>query len=367
MIPGSLPDYVDRGGRQVWRPPYLAHRADVFGFVLECDRAAIDSLLQRDLVEPAGDAVDYRCAQGRIVVMFASIERLCSEDKRDRQRGYVSELEVSVWCLAADVSAGSRLVWYLPYVFVDSGQAAASGREVYGYPKQMGVFEADYPKRLGRPGKTTVQGLAIERYGPNEKAVLRPMLSAERLSPSAAEPEVVGNGKEAFAALLDMFAADLTVNPDLPFGPGPQPSAVITPVSSPPPKPSRPTVPAWAARRVLDSLRGRAIVGVSSDLIGRMVANPTLVFLKQFRDATCPTKACYQAIVEAPLAVDPVGADYMPLNPGQFEITIEDWDSHPIATELGVAPRTPVHPEVAFHAGFDFDIQLGFEVWRAST
>jgi len=157
VIPENLPDYVDRGGRQVWRPPYMARETEVFGFVVECRREAIDRLLRRDLVEPSGGALDYRCARDRVAILFARIGRLASADHRDTLRGYVSELEVSVWCLAADVLAGGRLVWYLPYVFVDSGQAAASGREVYGYPKQMADFEPRYPERLASPGTTTVK------------------------------------------------------------------------------------------------------------------------------------------------------------------------------------------------------------------
>ena len=39
-------------------------------------------------------------------------------------------IEVSVWCLVADVNAGGRLGWYLPYVFTDSPQTMATGREV---------------------------------------------------------------------------------------------------------------------------------------------------------------------------------------------------------------------------------------------
>ena len=101
-------------------------------------------------------------------------------------------------------------------------------------------------------------------------------------------------------------------------------------------------------------------------LILDMVANPTLVFLKQFRDASCPTKACYQALVEAPLAVHPPGATYEELERELFEITVADWASHPIATELGIAPANQ-QPQLAFRASFGFDIKLGLEVWRAPT
>jgi hypothetical protein len=365
MIPHNLPDYVERGGRQVWRPPYTARGAELFGFVLQADRGAIDELLAHDLVEPARGEVDYRCANDRVVVIFAQIERLASDDSRDKHRGYLCEREVSVWCLAADVTAGTRLVWYLPYVFVDSGQAVASGREVYGYPKQMGRFAKTFPRELVDGGTTVVKAPAFDAFGPDEKAEPRPMIVAERLAERPGAAAVVRDGTVAFDALLDDLGATLGVSDDLPFGPAPPQSAVITPISSPPPSGAGQLPPPWAARRPLETLRGPGIVA-DYGLIVDMVANPTLVFLKQFRDASCPTKACYQALVEAPLAVDPLGATYEELERELFKVTVADWASHPIASELGIAPVTQ-QPRRAFRASFDFDINLGLEVWRAPT
>ena len=361
MIPENLPDYVDRGGRQVWRPSYMASRAKLFGFVLEADAVAIDSLLHRDFNEPAVGGVDYRCAHSSVIVIFAAIEKLASGDPRDEQRGYLSELEVSVWCLAADVTAGSRLVWYLPYVFVDAGQAVASGREVYGYPKQMGIFEADYPDKLENGGTTTVSAPAIDPYGKEKKAIPRAMLSAKH------QPAGGPQGAGGFSDLLDLFTSRLSIR-NLPYGPAPRPSGAITPVGARPPRRATvSSVPAWAGRRVLDTLLGRGGIESAEGLIGEMIQSPTLVFLKQFRDVSCPTKACYQAIVEAPLAVHLSTASYEALDQQAFTITVEEWDSHPIASELGLMPRSPLVPELAFRAEFDFDIQLGLEVWRAPT
>jgi hypothetical protein len=368
MIPENLPDYVERGGRQVWRPPYSAKRAELFGFVLDAERSAIDTLLHHDLAEPSGGAVEYRCAHPSVVVVFAKIDSLTSTDEPDSRRGYLSELEVSVWCLAADVAVANRLLWYLPYVFVTPGQAVASGREVFGYPKQMGSFPAGFPEALWNGGDTVVEAEAIDPFGPGTAATLRPMIGAERAATDTGDAGVTGQGAEAFNAVRGHFEQNIAVDAQIPFGPAPQPSAVITPKSSPPPSPiSRATVPAWAARRVLDTLSGRELAGAPADLVADLVANPNLLFLKQFRDACCPTKACYQAILEAPLSVRPLTASYRSLDPELFEITIQDWASHPIATDVGVDAGTPLEPTHAFRAELDFDIQLGFEVWRAQT
>ena len=118
---------------------------------------------------------------------------------------------------------------------------------------------------------------------------------------------------------------------------------------------------------MFNAVEGRTLTGNPSDLIKDLVTDTTLVFLKQFRDVSCATKACYQAVIEAPLQIDPVGASYERLDPGRFELTVHSWASDPIADELGLPAGQAIVPECAFRAGFGFDILLGLEVWRAPT
>jgi hypothetical protein len=210
-----------------------------------------------------------------------------------------------------------------------------------------------------------VEAPAFDAFGPDEEAEPLPMIVVERLAKQPRAAAVVRDGTIAFDALLGDLGATLGVSDDIPFGPAPPQSAVITPISSPPPSGAGQLPPPWAARRPLETLRGPGIVA-DYGLILDMVANPTLVFLKQFRDASCPTKACYQALVEAPLAVDPRGVTYEELERGLFKVMVADWASHPIASELGIAPASQ-QPQLAFHASFCFDIKLGLEVWRAPT
>ena len=118
---------------------------------------------------------------------------------------------------------------------------------------------------------------------------------------------------------------------------------------------------------MLNAVEGRTLTGSPSDLITDLVTDTTLVFLKQFRDVSCATKACYQAVVEAPLSIELLGASYERLDPALFELTVQSWASDPIAEELGIPADRPIVPERAFRAGFGFDILLGLEVWRAPT
>jgi hypothetical protein len=360
MVPLShLPEFVERGGAQVWRPPYSAQQADLYGFVLQADQAAIDALLRRDLNHPSGGAVDYRCAHPNVVITFGRIDKEASLDPVDELRGFLAENEVSIWCLVADMNSPGRLLWYLPYIFTNSEQTIATGREIYGYPKQLGYFPRDYPDGLATPGATTsVSALAIHPFSKTTKATPREMISVSRKAGGA---PVAGPSSMA-DELGIFFPHPLSVNP-APFASRPpRASAAIRHASAPPP--ALASAPARWIKGVLGALDGRALTGDSSDLIADMVANPMLVFLKQFRDISCATKACYQAVIEAPLRFDPENGSYEALDPALFEVTVHSWDSDPIAAELGIA-TTEV--QRAFHARFSFEILLGTEVWRAPT
>ena len=297
----------------MWRPPASAREVDLYGFVIEADKSCIDSLLQRDFVHPTGGAVDYRCAHHHVVITFGTIGRESSLDPVDGKRGYISEREVSIWCLVADVNGGGRLLWYLPYIFTDSEQTVATGREIFGYPKQLGSFDDDYPRSLGPAGGlTTVSGLAIDPFGPDVQAISREMLSVSR-APG-------GDGAPGESSIVDelglFFPGGLAVNPSMPRGPAARASGKITPAGSSPPA-LKPAPAPWI-QGMLSAVEGRTLTGNPSDLIADLVTETTLVFLKQFRDVSCATKACYQAVIEAPLAVQPLGASYERLDPGLF-------------------------------------------------
>ena len=90
-----------------------------------------------------------------------------------------------------------------------------------------------------------------------------------------------------------------------------------------------------------------------------------VLFLKQFLDVSCSTKACYQAIVEASLNVTP--RSYSALPEQDYRLEVHDWASHPITSDLGLPAGSPLVPELAFRAEIDFDVELGREIWRAPT
>ncbi len=360
-IPVTLPTYVERTGRQVWRPPYRAEEAQVVGLVIPADQQRLDALLQRDLVLPSGGALDYRSVHANVIVTFASIGRMTSGEPPDSLRGYLPEKELSIWVLVADKTAGERLCWYLPYVFTDSGQTVATGREVYGYPKQIGSFDQAFPGALLQGGDTTVSALTLDTFDPASCASQRPVATVSRKTGAGTGPP---SGTTWAQELLSWFPGGLSVDIDLPFAAAAKASATITTTGK---KPSGALGAAPWLKPLLTSLQGQPLTGDPDELAAEMMKNPTLVFLKQFRDVACETKACYQAVIEAPIAVDPANASFTPLDPALFSVQLEDWASHPLASDLGILPGKPITPTRAFHASFSFGIQTGYEVWKAPT
>jgi hypothetical protein len=359
MIPRTLPHYVEQGGRQVFRPPYVATGAKLICFAVDADRDAIDDLLDRDLNEPAGGAVHYRCASPRVFFVFADIPSLSSVDLPDAGFGSVRESELSVWCLAADMTGvptgatSARLVWFLPYVFTDSGYAIAAGREVFGYPKQAATITE---QTTNGDWAISANAVGIRTYP--ARAELLEMVCARSVGGRQAD-----NVFDVVAA-MDLFgdlASDVTIDAGARLGGLPRPSATITAAGT---APLPPADRGGAWRRSPLSVFAGQTIRMQPSLLD-MVSDPRLVFLKQFRDVECPTRACYQSIVEAGMNVTSGRAGRW--NASACSVTVADYASHPLATDLGLNAGIALPCVEAFYAEADFTIELGREVWRAST
>ncbi|MEM8637302.1 MAG: hypothetical protein AAGG51_00590 [Cyanobacteria bacterium P01_G01_bin.54] len=94
------------------------------------------------------------------------------------------------------------------------------------------------------------------------------------------------------------------------------------------------------------------------------LALPT-VFLKQFRDAKAGEDACYRGIVESEYVADKFQECKIFLtNPTDIDVEIKYLESHPIAQELGLKPKSREEPEV-FQGKFwlwaksDFRLEAG--------
>src|ERR1700753_3614618 len=171
---GIMPStYVDRSGELSWCPPYLAAGVNFFGFAFACQREALQAMCDRYLNAPLGESGRFVVASAHALLVFNTIERLQSQTKPEW--GSTSEEETAIWLLVADRKT-ARLVWFHPYMWVDSDAAMVSGREVYGFPKALGWFEI--PHGPAAPQALSIDTMLVRQYGSDAKRERATLLRA---------------------------------------------------------------------------------------------------------------------------------------------------------------------------------------------
>ena len=289
--------YVDFPGEQSLRPPGEFKDTRFFYFVLGADKDRLHALCERYLNGPAGGGLAY-APLGIVLLAFSHVERLLSGDPN---HGTITYKDIAFW---VPVSGGKTKPFCLfpPFIFVDDAATMVTGREVFGLPKQLGRFKM--PLRLEDLGKATRPEFRAEVVGtltPGGPKDWRTLLTIEQIGKDEDSDE-----KRVLSALGRMLV----------------PSAL-----------REFTLPTWL-----------------SDL----GAVPTLG-LKQFRDAEDPEGACYQAIVEAPLATVKLHGRPRFLFDA-FELTLMDVPSHPVADVLGL-PTEPQRIPLAIY--FEATMRMG--------
>jgi len=327
-----LPAFVEHGGELVGRHPATAVDARLYGFVLAADNDLLDRYCDRMFNGPAGGSTHWEAVGDEVLLNFVDIPTLGSGDLEDMQLGTFSEREVAIWFPVTD-KVQDRFAWAVPYMFVDSDQAMAGGREVYGFPKQLGTINFDVDDAA--PALLTVDTVTLRSYAPDASAETCRVAKVELpgvpspLGPAWTEPA---------QALRDVIrAAGLSKRPTS----GPVPGAAAAGRAAAPPR----------------------FPDVRSELqfFEHLVAEDLpMLLLKQFRDAHQQGAACYQAIVLADMEVSLFRGGG--LLPNGYHVTVGQLDGEPIIRELGVAPSS--EPRAAFWLDFDFVIRLGTLLWE---
>jgi hypothetical protein len=313
----ALPEYVDAGpGQPVFRGPYLQQQARMAAFLFPAGREQLSALCDRFLNLSPDAPYKYVPLLSSLVMIFTEM-LVASLDERDRQVGLIPETELSFWLpLLALRKTGSGYLpdhpaWFLPWLFVDDGSAIATGREVYGFNKQQASFRK--PEDPGDP-QFVASVMGFKEYGPQARASLLPLVELKRSpgSSGAATPAWTG-WPEAQSALAEGLSAQGGADP------------------------------------------GAGWVDFAAQLV---TERAPLVFLKQFRDAADTRRACYQALVEAPIKLKSFyEGGFLPAN---YELHINQLASHPLAAWLGLQSK----PALAVRMSVDFTLGAGREVWK---
>lgn len=327
---------MERGGEIVYRQPFRAGGVRMWCFVLRADAARLDATWDRYFNHPSGGAEQLSSAGPLAILTFVDIATLASTDREDRDVGTTRERECGIWVPGLDHRRGHRLVWNIPYIFVDGSWPMATGRETYGFPKQLA--EVDFDVDGDQVSRFSVDSMAVRRFAADATAEHQRVLEVRRVDAGTRASAV--HWPDADAARAHLHA--LRQHPEVDPSPSP-----------PPPLPKGPHLPgplvdaAGLGLALFDGLAGDCV---------------SLLLLKQFRDGTDPQRACYQAVLDVPMKVlelrggGLVGDDY--------EVELADLDSEPIARELGL-PSGPLGSELAFWIDFDFQLETATELWRA--
>jgi hypothetical protein len=201
------------------------------------------------------------------------------------------------------------------YVFVDNPMSYLGGREDYGYAKVMGRFDP----ALGLADHVTLEAFGGD-FGRSEGADWRKFLEltsgGARRAPDQ-RPQQTGT----------MPLVELLIGNQTPLKEGED--LIVSDI--------------------------QFTTGLIDDLFaGRMCQ----IFLKEFRDAADGTRACYQAVVEAPVQIQHI---QYALTERDWSITLHPLDSHPIDRELGISSQDA---EIALDMEIDFVVENGREVGR---
>jgi hypothetical protein len=310
---------------QTYPQPYTAVGTRFYGFLLEADVARLRALCNKYLNSPAQGHVDYHPLVPRVVLGVADISRF-NIGAVDKQPFWTPEIDIAFWVpvVAVKQIAGiyfaERFAWFLPYVFVDNAWAFASGREVYGFPKEMATFQI--PRGAADAALFTVDTLAVKQYDPASEARVERLLTVRRVGDGQ-----VGELAKTWTEVEEAFRE---------------------------------------FRWMLAGSEGKVTlpgIDLVIELIKFLVDHEyPMVFLKQFRDVTDGMKACYQAIIEGMTKISNFKTGGWLA--GQYELTVEAFASHPIVQELGLK-ESPQPVLAAAYAEFDFVTEPGKVLWKA--
>jgi uncharacterized protein with NAD-binding domain and iron-sulfur cluster len=323
----NLPNYIARGGELVMAPPLALRGTTMYSFLVSADLGALTRMIDAQLnAVSAASGTVYKPLFPMVAVVCAGANDSCSRTPPDSQKGWMGERDFGIWVpvVAGEMENGRwkprRICWYLPYVFVDNVAAMVTGREVYGFFKQMAQLEM--PPTPWSRGMFSIDALVIPKFTPQSQAeVLRLMTITSASSDGAAPAGEWRTIREVADALWPELKRLL-----------------------------------FDGKDEVNDGRAISLWELVKELLEMMLTGDVpLVFLKQFRAAGAEAKACYQAVVEAPAHLERLYAGWF-THP--HDIVITPVDSHPIAAECGLSGNR-IRSSLGFWVKMDFVMQPG--------
>jgi hypothetical protein len=298
----------------------------MYAFILQAKTTKLEEMFDLYLNAPSHGAVSVKPAGSLIVLNFTTLDQVSAMKGPDRQLGYFKEAEVAIWTLGFD-SLREEFATFVPYMIVDQGSAMAMGREVFGFPKQLGTVKIP---RTASPSQFEVSVPAVKKWGPQQLFEQQPLIKIWRTGSDR------GTNRITFESQFELV-----------------------------------TELAAIVREDKGLLAGLSGDGSSESLVAEeklfeMLFSDSLpmLFLKQIRDGEAPGLACYQSIQLANFTVTGFyGAGVLP---GTWAVSLNNLANEPIRRELGLKEGV-LTPLAAFWVDFDFDLSVTEKLWTNQT
>lgn len=304
---------IRRFGELMPLPPYVSTGTTMRWLFLAADHEVLAQMCTQFL--NLGRTV-YRPFMPWVALVATDMERTASKAAHENY-GWLPERDYGFWVplmAGTETRTGfrpERVVWFQPYMWVESGPALSNGREIFGMNKALAELSCtDDPLSL------SIRSLA-SNLGRDEECTVRDLV---RVAPAA------GGSYQPDGALTDGSLFDL----------------------------------------ISGAYRGWADTGVefktgfARDLLaGRL----TIVTLKQTPSAQNPAEACYQAVIELPThPISPVRGSWISRD---VLVDVFDHGSHRLVETLGLLGGQPhggfrrFAPAACFRLQFDFEFSTG--------
>jgi hypothetical protein len=293
----------------VAKPPFLHRDTVLHGFILRSNMTKLQTAIDT-LFGPLG--LNYQVETSAVLLTALYVGRAMATEGRYVDLGWSSEIDLAFWALARGTEG---LVWIPFYMFVDSGVALIAGREVYGFPKQLARFDRDMTT-LGDDPRVAVRTDFFRPLGAGPTAALKDQVLV-RIRAAPAGVGFLEDGEEGPRSPERIDETEFLERFGEAMG---RPPGLVAELTPPYARPNGVSVP--------------------------------MLFLKQFRDAAAPDRACYRAAVR--LDTRSAGDIQIAEIKDRFAVDLTPSGSHPIAADLGLT--SGMVAEAGFIIRQDFDV-----------
>lgn len=315
----NLPDYQDRlgHGEQTALQPGMAYNYRFYGFGLEVDPKTVEANCNAFLGKTTGGAYEFSMFGNIALLAYFTSPNITS---LAQVIGYMPDKECAFFVPMCIKKRGDLLptqfALWVPYLMIDNSIGMAMGREIWGFPKEIGQMRM--PMTANDEATFVATATIFERFAMDCKGVEKPLLTVKKngsLGPLATLwDDVLALGEWIFSVMKDGVIDDLAMLPEF---------------------------AELALRREVP-----------------------VVNIKQFRDTEDGTKACYQALTRVGLVVEKVHGGG--LLDGEFLLDITPCASHQVAKDLGLASNQ-VQTKFGFWVDMDLKMPAGKILWEAKT